>query len=166
MLEAKQSQPVMVDTSRSEHAVLRGVPLIDVRLSDDFWGPRRRINREVTLPSQHRHLEETGRLDNFRRAAGKIGGSFRAEGIAYVVGEPAGDAEEAFAPGSAVVGDGGLDQVPRAVELVLVGQVRPPLGRLFEDEVGVQVAVILLGVFDLGDDGIHHPLQLWIRVGG
>ena len=26
---------------------------------------------------QHRHLEETGRLDNFRRAAGKIGGSFR-----------------------------------------------------------------------------------------
>src|SRR5918998_153367 len=77
MLEAKQNQPVMVDTSRSEHAYLRGAPLPDVRLSDDFWEPRRRINREVTLPSQHRHLEETGRLDNFRRAAGKIGGPFR-----------------------------------------------------------------------------------------
>ena len=74
---ARQSQPVMVDTSRSEHARLRAVPITDVRLSDGFWEPRLRVNREVTLPSQDRHLEETGRLDNFRRAAGKIGGPFR-----------------------------------------------------------------------------------------
>src|SRR3712207_1531085 len=77
MLEAKQSRPVTVDTSRSEHTYLWAEPLTEVRLSDDFWEPRRRINREVTLPLQHQHLEETGRLDNFRRAAGKIGGSFR-----------------------------------------------------------------------------------------
>jgi DUF1680 family protein len=42
-----------------------------VQVQDDFWAPRRRINREVTLPTQYRLLEETGRFDNFRRAAGK-----------------------------------------------------------------------------------------------
>jgi DUF1680 family protein len=53
------------------------VPLDAVDLADDFWEPRRRINREVTLPSQYRHLEDTGRLDNFRRASGKIGGGYQ-----------------------------------------------------------------------------------------
>jgi len=43
-----------------------------VRLNDRFWAPRLRINREVTVPSQYQHLEETGRIDNFRRAAGKL----------------------------------------------------------------------------------------------
>jgi DUF1680 family protein len=53
------------------------VPLDAVDLADDFWEPRRRINREVTLPSQYGHLEDTGRLDNFRRASGKIGGAYQ-----------------------------------------------------------------------------------------
>ncbi len=77
MLDAKQSPPVVVDTSVSEHARLHAVPITDVRLSDNFWEPRRRVNREVTVPSQYRHLEETGRLDNFRRAAGQIEAPFR-----------------------------------------------------------------------------------------
>jgi DUF1680 family protein len=42
-----------------------------VTLSDTFWQPRREINRTVTLPTQFRHLEDTGRLDNLRSAAGK-----------------------------------------------------------------------------------------------
>ena len=66
-----------MDTSRSPHVRLRPLPLDAVKLADDFWEPRRRINRDVTLPSQYRHLEETGRLDNFRRASGKIGGEFQ-----------------------------------------------------------------------------------------
>ena len=53
------------------------LPLDAVDLADDFWEPRRRINREVTLPSQYKHLEETGRLDNFRRASGKTGGEYQ-----------------------------------------------------------------------------------------
>jgi DUF1680 family protein len=77
MLDSTRRQLVMVDTSRSKHTCLWAVPISDVRLSDGFWQRRRRVNREVTLPLQYRHLEETGRLDNFRRAAGKIGGSFR-----------------------------------------------------------------------------------------
>jgi DUF1680 family protein len=62
----------VVDTSHSPNALLRPVPLGAVRLADAFWEPRRRVNREVTLPSQYRRCEETGRIDNFRRAAGKV----------------------------------------------------------------------------------------------
>ncbi len=62
---------VVVDTRRSPEARLQPVPVEAVRLDDRFWAPRRRINREITLPSQYHYCEETGRIDNFRRAAGK-----------------------------------------------------------------------------------------------
>src|SRR6266567_4226861 len=66
------SWPVpVVDTSRSPHCRLRPVPLTAVRLEDQFWAPRLRTNREVTLPGQYQQCEQTGRIDNFRRAAGK-----------------------------------------------------------------------------------------------
>lgn len=61
----------LVDVGDSPHARLRSVGLGAVTLHDTFWQPRRDTNRTVTLPSQHQHLEETGRLDNFRRASGK-----------------------------------------------------------------------------------------------
>ena len=77
LLDPKQGQAMAVDTTHSPHARLRPLALEAVSLADDFWEPRRRINREVTLPSQYRHLEETGRLDNFRRASGKIGGEYQ-----------------------------------------------------------------------------------------
>jgi DUF1680 family protein len=67
----------VVDTSGSPYARLHPLPLDAVNLADDFWGPRRRINREVTLPSQYRHLEDTGRLDNFRCASGKTDGEYQ-----------------------------------------------------------------------------------------
>ena len=76
-LDSTQPLPVVVDSSRSRYSRLRPLPLSDVRLSDGFLEPRRRVNREVTLPSQYDHLEQTGRLDNFRRAAGKIDAPFR-----------------------------------------------------------------------------------------
>jgi uncharacterized protein len=62
---------IVVDTSGSPHARLRSVPVSAVRLADAFWEPRRRVNQSVTLHSQYRQCEETGRIDNFRRAAGK-----------------------------------------------------------------------------------------------
>jgi hypothetical protein len=58
-------------------ARLRPVPVSAVRLTDQFWAPRLRLNREVTLPTQYRLLEETGRLDNFRRVAGKSQAPFQ-----------------------------------------------------------------------------------------
>jgi hypothetical protein len=64
--------PVVVDTSRSSHARLRPVPITAVSLADHFWAPRRHINHHVTLPSQFQQLEDSHRLDNFRRVSGKI----------------------------------------------------------------------------------------------
>lgn len=62
---------VVVDTSQSPHARLKPVPVNSVTLEDAFWAPRLKINREVTLPSQYRQCEDTGRIDNFRRVSGK-----------------------------------------------------------------------------------------------
>jgi DUF1680 family protein len=67
----------MVDTSLSPYAKLRPVQLDSVRLLDEFWEPRRELNRRVTLASQFDYLENTGRMDNFRRAAGKIDVPFK-----------------------------------------------------------------------------------------
>ncbi len=61
---------VVVDTTQSPHARLRSVPINAVQLQDEFWEPRRRINREATLPAQYQQCEDSGRVDNFRRAAG------------------------------------------------------------------------------------------------
>ena len=67
---------LVVDFSRSPYAKLRPVPLSAVKLTDDFWEPRRRINREVTIPAQLKQCEETGRIDNFRIASGRKQGEF------------------------------------------------------------------------------------------
>jgi uncharacterized protein len=63
--------PVVVDTSSSAYARLSPLPVTAIRLQDSFWSPRLEINRKTTLPSQYGLLEEKGRVDNFRRAAGK-----------------------------------------------------------------------------------------------
>ncbi|HIE52143.1 MAG TPA: glycoside hydrolase family 127 protein [Armatimonadetes bacterium] len=71
------SSAVVVNTGPSPQAKLHPVPLNAVRLADKFWAPRLKLLREVTLPTQHQLLRETGRLDNFRRAAGKVKGDFQ-----------------------------------------------------------------------------------------
>ena len=71
----KPTAPV-VDTANSPFVRLRPVPLGAVTLSDTFWAPRRHTNASATLPSQFRHLEDTDRFNNFRRAAGEIDAPF------------------------------------------------------------------------------------------
>ena len=68
---------VVVDTTQSPNAKLRPVPISAVKMEDGFWEPRLGLMRDVTLPSQYNIIEETGRLDNFRRASGKIRGDFK-----------------------------------------------------------------------------------------
>lgn len=68
---------VVVDTTKSPHALLRPVPIRTVTFRDRFWQPRLVALQEVTLPTQYDLMEETGRLDNFRRVAGKRKGEFR-----------------------------------------------------------------------------------------
>ena len=65
----------IIDTRKSPGAQLAPVPLGAVQLRDEFWAPRRQINARVTLPSQFATCEETGRLDNMRRAAAGNGGA-------------------------------------------------------------------------------------------
>src|ERR671912_275145 len=62
----------VVETAASPQARLRSIPVGAVTLDDPLWAARRRTNRTVTIRSQHDRNEETGRIDNFRRAAGKL----------------------------------------------------------------------------------------------
>ena len=63
----------VLDTRRSPHATLHPAPVDAWRLDDAFWSRRLERNRVVTIPAQWELLERTGRLDNFRHAAGEPG---------------------------------------------------------------------------------------------
>jgi hypothetical protein len=56
---------------------IRPVPFTRVRFTDAFWAPRMETNRSVTLPACFRKCEETGRIDNFSKAAGLMEGPFK-----------------------------------------------------------------------------------------
>lgn len=56
--------------SRKDAYPLSPVNFWEVKVSDPFWAPRMEINRKVTIPYLFRMNEETGRVDNFRIAAG------------------------------------------------------------------------------------------------
>ena len=53
------------------------VPFTQVTFDDEFWMPRMRTNREVTIPYDFKKCEETGRIDNFAKAGGLIEGKFK-----------------------------------------------------------------------------------------
>ena len=77
MAVSTSTRAVVVDTASSPFARLRPVPMDAVTLTDDFWAPRMRVNREATLPSQYRLLWDTGRIDNLLRVVGKHDGPFQ-----------------------------------------------------------------------------------------
>jgi uncharacterized protein len=52
----------------------RSVPAQNVQLADQFWAPRIEVNRTVSIPHCFKMCQETGRIDNFARAAGRIPG--------------------------------------------------------------------------------------------
>jgi DUF1680 family protein len=49
---------------------IRPADFTQVKLEDEFWAPRLKVNRTVTIPYLFKLDEETGRTDNFRIAAG------------------------------------------------------------------------------------------------
>ncbi len=55
---------------------IKPVPFTHVHFDDEFWAQRLQTNREVTIPYTFKKCEETGRIDNFLRAAGKLDGDF------------------------------------------------------------------------------------------
>jgi len=56
---------------------IRPVPFTHVKLTDGFWAPRLETNRTVSVPYALRMNEETGRVDNFRKAARLMSGPHR-----------------------------------------------------------------------------------------
>jgi DUF1680 family protein len=78
---------------------LTSLPVTSVRIEDRFWAPRIEVNRTRTLEAVHRKLIETGAIQNFAIAAGKVPGKFRGpfwsdsdvykwlEGVSYSLAE-------------------------------------------------------------------------------
>ena len=57
--------------AKSPHAKLRNIPVHAVTVQSGFWGKRRDVNVAKSIPSMHDLLEANGRMNNFRRLAGK-----------------------------------------------------------------------------------------------
>ena len=55
---------------------IQPVPFTSVKVTDNFWRPRIRINHEVTIPIAFGHCETTGRIKNFEVAGGMKEGTF------------------------------------------------------------------------------------------
>src|SRR5438445_8057800 len=55
---------------------ITAVPAARVKLTDSFWAPKLETNRRVTIPHIMRENESTGRVDNFRKAAGQMPGPY------------------------------------------------------------------------------------------
>ena len=60
---------------------IQPVPFTQVSIQDEFWKPRIETVIRVTIPYDFEKCEETGRIDNFSKAAGLMDGAH--EGIFY-----------------------------------------------------------------------------------
>ena len=56
---------------------IRPVAFTYVQVNDGFWAPKLETNRTMTVPYALKMNEETGRVDNFRKAAGLMKGPFQ-----------------------------------------------------------------------------------------
>ncbi len=62
--------PLMAKAPKSHHGYpIDPVPFTSVKVTDDFWGQRLKASREVTIPLAFSKCEETGRYENFVKAA-------------------------------------------------------------------------------------------------
>jgi len=63
------------DSAQGRHDYpVQPVPFTAVRLNDVFWAPRIETNRRVTIPAAFQKCEESGRVNNFERAAQALRG--------------------------------------------------------------------------------------------
>jgi DUF1680 family protein len=101
---------------------IRAVPATAVQFTDRFWQPRLDINRTVTIPHIMRENEETGRLDNFLKAAHRIEGPYQGQRYndtdVYKIIEAASDS-------LAAVPDPALDRKLDALIAVIAGAQEP-----------------------------------------
>ncbi len=64
-------------TDKSPFAKLQNVPVRAVTITSGFWGARREINVNKSIPSMEKLLEANGRMDNYLRLVGKSEGRQR-----------------------------------------------------------------------------------------
>src|SRR4029077_7050453 len=57
--------------AKSPYAKLRQIPVHAVTIRAGFWAQRREVNVSKSIPTMHDLLEANGRMNNFRRLAGK-----------------------------------------------------------------------------------------------
>src|SRR5471030_3460121 len=55
---------------------IRAVPLTAVTVDDGFWAPKLEVNRTVTIPHILKENDDTGRVANFEKAAGRKTGAY------------------------------------------------------------------------------------------
>src|SRR3954469_16526306 len=55
---------------------IRAVPMTAVTIDDQFWKPKLEINRTVTIPHILKENDDTGRVANFEKAAGRKSGPY------------------------------------------------------------------------------------------
>jgi DUF1680 family protein len=91
-------------------AQLRPVGLKNVKLNDGFWKSKLDVNRTVTVWHNFKMCEETGRIANFKRAAGVEQGPFQGiffndsdvykvmEGASYILAQHPEDAKARQVP--------------------------------------------------------------------
>ena len=70
--QTKPAQPAAVKLARDYP--VKPVPFNSVHVNDVFWAPRIETNRTVSIPFAFQKCVETGRMDNFERAAAVLRG--------------------------------------------------------------------------------------------
>ncbi len=76
-----ESREMMHAFNASHEYPIRPVPFTEVEVDDAFWTPRLETNRKVTVRHVFAQCEETGRIDNFAKAAGMLEGDY--EGYSF-----------------------------------------------------------------------------------
>jgi len=62
---------------RNSDYKIKPVSISNVKIKDQFWSAKIKTNNEITIPFVLKKCEETGRIDNFLRAAGLLEGDQR-----------------------------------------------------------------------------------------
>ena len=64
--------PIALPRDYSIHAV----PMTAVTIDDGFWAPKLEVNRTVTIPHILKENDDTSRVANFEKAAGRKTGAY------------------------------------------------------------------------------------------
>ncbi len=107
---------------------------------------------------------DEGELDLRVSAVAPGVGTVVREDLVDQVGVPLDDPQQRGLAGRDGVRDGGFDQMAQTVELVRVAEVGEAAGRIDDGEVGVEIAVRLLGVGEERDDVVDLTVE--VRVVG